>query len=100
MSEMSTVDDVESELDTPFKRWITLAVTVVALLGGLVALAAGDASIRVSEATREAQLASVNALATQNTAAVDVYEQFGNWVNATMLERRQDMDEVGAQLLG
>src|SRR3954447_17940577 len=90
----------EDELDTPFKRRVALGVTLVALLGGIIGYLASDAGARESATERQAEVASVAALASQNGAAADAYEQFGDYVNALSLKRRRDIDLVGGQLLG
>jgi tetratricopeptide (TPR) repeat protein len=93
-------DDPDDELASPFRRWVALGVTLVALLGGIVGYLASDAGARESATEREAEVASVAALSAQNGAAADAYEQFGDYVTALSLKRRHDIEVVGGQVLG
>jgi tetratricopeptide (TPR) repeat protein len=88
------------EVDTVYKRRLAISVALIALFGGLVGFAASDAGARQAELGREAQRASVSALAAQNDAANAYYESFGNYVEASTLNRQRDMARVAAELLG
>lgn len=93
------IPDID-ELDTPFKRRLALVVALIALLGGIVGYTASDAGIRAAKTVRDAQRASVMALAEQDTAAAQFAESFSNYVDVSTVQRRHDIDVVQAQLLG
>ncbi len=88
------------DLDTPYRRRLALAVALLALFGGLVAFAASDAGVREARTARDAQRASIAALSRQNGVAAKVYEDFGNYVDASTIRRRHAIAVVGAELLG
>lgn len=94
--EMPDID----ELDSSFKRRLALAVALIALFGAIAGYAASDAGVRAAKTVRDAQRASVMALAAQDTAWAQFEESISNYVEVSTVKRRHDIEEVQAQLLG
>lgn len=87
-------------LDTTFKRRVALAVSLLALVGGLLGFAATDASTRAALSDRTAKQQAVLALTNENSAAVDTYSALSSYAGASTLKRRADLGRVQAELLG
>src|SRR5712691_10898283 len=93
------VPEVE-EVDTPFKRRLALAVAVLALFGGVVGFAAGDAGAQEESTGAQAQRASVLAMSGYSTTAVEFYEMLQNSLNVASLQSRGQIAQVQGSLLG
>ncbi|MCY1138887.1 hypothetical protein OWR29_12835 [Actinoplanes sp. Pm04-4] len=89
-----------NESDAPFNRRVSVLLAFLALLGGLAGYAAADASARRSTTAREAQRASVTALAEQREVSDRVNEQFGNFVETSTVRRTRDIAKTSSELLG
>jgi len=85
---------------TPFHRRVAVLLAFIAFLGGLAGFATNDASARRSGTAREAQRASVTALAQQQEVAHETNEQFGNYVEFSTVRRKRDISIVADELTG
>ncbi|WP_329083250.1 tetratricopeptide repeat protein [Streptosporangium sp. NBC_01469] len=90
----------EEEFDTPFKRRLALTMTAVGLLAGVLTYLGGQAGAQEDRNAREAQRASVTALAAQAGATADSMESTANLGAATTVKRRHDIESLRATLLG
>lgn len=93
------VPEVE-DVDTPFKRKLAVAVAVLALFGGIVGFAAGEAGAQEDRTGAGAQRASVLAMSGYSTSAVEFYEMLENSLNVASLQNRGQIAHVRATLLG
>lgn len=90
----------DEEFDTPFKRRLALTMTAVGLLAGMLTYLGGQAGAQEDRNAREAQRASVTALAAQAGATADSMESTANLGTATTVKRRHDLESLRATLLG
>ncbi|RJL34216.1 CHAT domain-containing protein [Bailinhaonella thermotolerans] len=90
------VDEVES----PHKRRVALAVSLIALFGGLLGYAAAASSANEEIGAREAQRAAITAMARQNAASVTFQENLDNHAEAFTVGRRRDQAATRELLLG
>jgi tetratricopeptide (TPR) repeat protein len=88
------------EVDTPFKRRLAVAVAVLALFGGIVGFAAGEAGAQEDSTGAAAQRASVLAMSGYSTSAVEFYEMLENSLDAASLQDRGQIADARAALLG
>ncbi len=88
------------EIGTPFKRKLALAVSLLALFGGVVGFAAGAAGAQEERTGTDAQRASVVAMSGYSAAAVEFFEMLENSLNVSSLQRRAEIARMRAELLG
>ena len=93
------VPEVE-EIDTPFKRRLAVVVAVLALFGGTVGFAAGEAGAQEDSTGAGTPRASVLEMSGYSTTAVEFYEMLENSLDAASLENRGQIAHVRAALLG
>jgi len=91
------VPEIE-ELDTAFRRTLALAVALLALFGGVVGFAAGDAGAREERLGADAQRASVIAMSRNSAMESEYYEMLQNSLDVSSLQRRGDIAQVRASL--
>jgi tetratricopeptide (TPR) repeat protein len=87
-------------VQTPFHRRVSVLLALVALLGGLAGFAANDAGARRSSTVREAQRASVTAMAQQQEVSNKINEEMGNYVESSTVRRKRDISIASDELLG
>ncbi|WP_433367691.1 tetratricopeptide repeat protein [Streptosporangium sp. CA-115845] len=87
------------DLDTPYKRHLSLAVVLIALLGGALGYLASDAGAREDRTMRDAQRAAITAMSEHITVEAEAEENRVNLGAMTPLKQRHDLDAIRAELL-
>jgi tetratricopeptide (TPR) repeat protein len=92
--------DTDPDLDSPFKRRLALAVSILALAAGALGWAATDAGIRSAEVSRHASTDSTRATLKESSQAVEAFTNLERYTAAAELRSRGDLGTIQRELLG
>ncbi|MFE7586054.1 tetratricopeptide repeat protein [Streptomyces gardneri] len=94
------LNELEFEsVDTRFKRFLALAVALIALFGAILGYAASHAGAREDAAAREAQRNAILAMSQQSAAQAKYYDRLGGFTAVTAVKQRLEIADTRANLL-
>ncbi|MFE7549531.1 hypothetical protein [Streptomyces gardneri] len=94
------LNELEFEsVDTRFKRFLALAVALIALFGAILGYAASRAGAREDAAAREAQRNAILAMSQQSAAQAKYYDRLGGFTAVTAVKQRLEIADTRANLL-